>query len=109
MTMGTEEADLARLEEGRIEAENTEAERQARYLSEDERRTRERAAEDAAVVAGAAHREEVKAALEASLAERMDTPEKRAADEIADLRAKVEALEAASAAVHKPDPAIPVV
>lgn len=113
--MGTEEADLARLEEGRIEAEKTEAERQARYLSEDEQRTRERAAEDAAVVAGAAHREEVKAALEASLANLLNTPETRAAETIAKLRARVEALESASVAkeselvVHPLDLAKPVV
>lgn len=112
--MANEEATLALLEQGRIEAENTEAQRQARYLWEDEERTKVRAAEDQARDAGATHREEVKAALETALAERLNTPEKQAADQIAELSAKVAALEAAAkppepVVVHPTDPVIPVV
>lgn len=102
--MFPEEIALAQLEAGRVEAEKTEAARQARYASEDAARVAARA-EDARLVAeGAAHRDAMKAQFQAALADRLNTPEKQAADKIAELTAQIAHIEALVA----PAPVAPV-
>jgi hypothetical protein len=96
--MTQDEATLALLEAGGVEAERTEATRQARYAAEDADRRAARAEEDRLRDEGAKHREAVKASLVAAIAARENTPEKQAQVQMADLAAKVAALEAASVA-----------
>lgn len=89
---------LALLEEGRLGAEVTEAQRQVRYKNEDAERVIARAREDAQLADGMAHHDAKKAELEAALNKLTNTPEKVAADQLAALTAKVAAMEAANAA-----------
>jgi hypothetical protein len=72
--MAYEEKMLALLEHGRIEAEHTEASRQARYLKEDDIRLLLRAQEDVAVAVGASDRLAAEDALKAAIIAR-DAPE----------------------------------
>lgn len=93
--MAQEEDALKLLAAGAVEAERTEAARQARYVAEDADRKVKRAEEDRLRDEGIAHREAVKARLEAAIAARQNTPERRQQEQVADLAAKVAALEAA--------------
>lgn len=91
--MAQEDIVLAQIEQGRIEAERTEAMRQERYKNEDAATARIRAAEDRLYAEGDAHRDAVKASLEATLAARANTPEKQAQDAIEALQARIAHLE----------------
>lgn len=87
--MAREENVLSLLEQGRIDAQHTEAARQARYKGEDAERIRVRAEEDRAYAQGDVDRKAVEAEMQAAIASRGMTPEAK----IASLSAKVAHLE----------------